>query len=748
MDDILEEFLIESYENLDQVDVDLLELEKNPDDRDRLNNVFRTIHTIKGTTGFLGLSKLESLTHIGENLLDQLRDGRRVSTKETTDVLLALVDAVRAMLKSIEQTGDEGDGHDDLRARIQEMLAAAADTSSGDGDEGAAADLLQEDADAAVAHREEVAAPVAPAPVEEEAEPEEAPAASQHEASEGTTRLSESSVRVDVELLDKLMNLVGELVLARNRILQFASFMEHPELVGASQSLNLLTSELQEGVMKARMQPVGNILKKVPRMVRDLSHSLGKSVEIEMEGTQTELDRTLMEVVRDPLTHIVRNAVDHGIESREVREAMNKPATGMLRIRAYHEGGQVNIEISDDGAGIDVRQLKEKARKNGLYTAEQVSRLTDREALELIFHPGLSTAQAVTNVSGRGVGMDVVKTQMEKIGGMIEIQSSRGEGTTFRLKIPLTLAIIPALIVATSGDWFAIPQMSLVELVRIERERVDSAIENLYGAPVYRLRGELLPLIYLDDVLGYQADDDTDAVYIVVVQGDHQQFGLVVRDVYDTEEIVVKPLGKYLKSIPYFAGATIMGDGRVALILDTMGLAQEVGVFDEQRSLGLHDAAHEGGAGAQKAVSETLLILRSFEGTRFAVPMALVARLEEFDATTLEQVGDSYVIQYRGEVLPLTSTAHVFKGRGWEHIVREDAERTLHVVVLTRQGRSLGLVVDAILDILDVSVATKRASTRPGICGVSIVEERVTEHLDVDVLFDITPDHLGGYLHA
>lgn len=805
MDDILEEFLIESYENLDQVDEDLIELEKNPDDQARLNNIFRTIHTIKGTTGFLGLSNLESLTHVGENLLDELRDGRRDSSRETTDVLLALADAVRSMLADIEANGAEGaNTHDDVRRRICAMLdgeepekekrhrifeddtptqlvegieeqiaeedsrefedehedittsAPAIEAidarASGVAERDAFDDEDEDEEDDELPVSEEVTEPSKPEPIvvdhsaaalaRSAAKKPPATAPPKPTAAKKSQRLSETSVRVDVELLDKLMNLVGELVLARNRILQFSSFMDHPELVGASQALNLLTSELQEGVMKARMQPVGNILKKIPRMVRDLSNSLGKKIEIEMEGTQTELDRTLMEVVRDPLTHIIRNAVDHGIEAPEVREASQKSTTGMIRIRAYHEGGQVNIEISDDGAGLDVRRLKAKALDNGLYKAEQLQNMSDREALELIFHPGLSTARAVTNVSGRGVGMDVVKTHMEKIGGMIEIQSSRGKGTTFRLKIPLTLAIIPALIVATSGDLFAIPQMSLVELVRVERDRIKQEIEQVYGAPVYRLRGELLPLISLDEVLGGTppSDDEQSDIYIVVVQGDHQQFGLVVRDVYDTEEIVVKPLGKYLKSIPYFAGATIMGDGRVALILDTMGLAQEVGVLDEKHHHALSDDAHEHEPGER----EETLLLRSFEGTQYACALSQVARLEEFPAANLEEIGSGYVIQYRGEVLPLVCTHEVFRTGSW----KPPKDGVLHVVVLSRGGQTIGLVVEQILDIVEVSSHSMREAHRHGIRAISITTDMVIEHLDVDALFDITAKRLGGALHA
>ena len=475
---------------------------------------------------------------------------------------------------------------------------------------------------------------------------------------EGRRSVADSSIRVDVDLLDALMTLVGELVLTRNQIVQHASTRADPGLVRSSQRLNLIASELQEGVMKTRMQPIDSIWSKVPRVVRDLSHTCGKQVRVEMEGKETELDRTILESTKDPLTHLVRNAVDHAIETPEERIAAGKHPEGTLLLRAYHEGGQVNIEITDDGKGIDPAVIGAKAIEKGLVSAEQLGRMTPREIVNLIFLAGFSTAAAVTNVSGRGVGMDVVKTNIEKIGGTIDVQSHVGRGTTFRIKIPLTLAIIPALTVTCAGDRYAIPQVSLLELVRLEGEAVTKGVEQIHGAPVYRLRGSLLPLVYLDRELAVgpgELDRNRDTLFIVVLQAEDRQFGLVVDDVIDTEEIVVKPLGKQLKGIPSFAGATILGDGTVALILDVLAVAQQSNVLVAGRDRGVGDRNARGDAAQSKV--ESLLVVGLGEGRRMGIPLAMVTRLEEFPVSTIERVGSHEVVQYRGQILPLVRLA-------------------------------------------------------------------------------------------
>ncbi len=730
-EDLVKEFLIESYENLDRLDKELVDLEKDPRNADTLASVFRTIHTIKGTCGFLAFNKLEAISHVGESLLSKMRDGELLLNAEITTGLLAMVDAIRQILAQVEQTGVEGDG--DYGALVAELKRlnegglAKPPTSA----PRAPADATA--APAAVASSADAAAPVA-------ATADAEPAAPAHDASDerrtgedrrtGDDRrgaAADSSLRIDVVLLDKLMNLVGELVLARNQILQFTATQTDNSFVGATQRLNLVTSELQEGVMKTRMQPIGNVWSKFPRIVRDLAVLCQKQVRIEMEGKETELDKTIIEAIKDPLTHVVRNSVDHGVESPEARMLRGKPAEGLIRLRAFHEGGQINIEISDDGAGIDPARLRTKATQRGLISADQASRMSDHEVLRLVFLPGFSTAEKISNISGRGVGMDVVKTNIEKIGGQVDIQSKMGEGTTLKIKIPLTLAIIPALMVAGGdGERYAIPQVSLLELVRLEGTQARAGIERIQGAPFYRLRGNLLPLVHLDEAFHRPgAGTNADVVNIVVLKADDRQFGLVVDAIHDTEEIVVKPLGKQLKGIESFAGATIMGDGRVALILDVLGIAQRARVVAEVRDRRLNDgdasevrddAAHD---------LQTLLVCRVGEKDRMAIPLNLVARLEEFAVSAIERSGDQDVVQYRGEIMPLVDLGMVFAGRP-----TNDADMR-QVVVYADGGRSVGLVVSQILDIVSERIDVQRRVSRPGVVGSVVLQQRVTDLVDV-----------------
>src|SRR5271165_2983521 len=474
------------------------------------------------------------------------------------------------------------------------------------------------------------------------------------------------TIRVGVNVLDKLMTLVGELVLARNQLLQISNTVEDASLQAVSQRMNLIATELQEQVMKTRMQPIDNIWGQFPRTVRDVALGCGKEVGIEMEGKETELDKTIIEAIKDPLTHLVRNSVDHGIELPEARIEAGKDRSGRLILRAFHEGGQVNIEITDDGAGLNAERIRQKAIERGAITAEQAPRMSEREIFNLIFLPGFSTATKVTNVSGRGVGMDVVKTNIEKIGGTVDLQSTFGRGTTVRVKIPLTLAIIPALIVTCSGDRYAIPQVSLLELVRLGAEEVGKGIELVHGAPVYRLRGRLLPLVYLNRELKLSADtrptaQEDGAVNIVVLQADERQFGLVVDQINDTEEIVVKPLRKQLKTVKIFAGSSIMGDGKVALILDVLGLAQRASVVGESRERPAADKkAESAGSTGEK---QTFLLFAGLGDSRMAIPLSILARLEEFPVSQVEMSGTQWVTQYGGQILPLVRLAVVLEER-------------------------------------------------------------------------------------
>ena len=736
MDEVLKEFLVESYENMDRLDRDLVALEEIPDDKQILGSIFRTIHTIKGTCGFLGFGKLEKVTHVGENLLARLRDGSLKIDGEITTALLSLVDAVRSMLTHLEAHGDEGDRDD---ARLVEELVRLNEGSPKSVPKAPAAAAMPSKPQAVVkaaeadvdSHAISNAQAAPPAPLASSAPA--APASSSPAAATPAdkhaedSKMSDANVRVDVGLLDKLMNLVGELVLARNQILQHGASDRDTSFLATSQRLNLITTELQEGVMKTRMQPIGTVWNKFPRVVRDLAVMCGKQVRVEMEGKDTELDRTIIEAIKDPLTHIVRNSIDHGIESPQERVSKGKSAEGRLLLRAYHEGGQVNIEISDDGGGIRLDKVKAKAVEKGLITAEHASRMSEREAVNLIFLPGFSTATKVTNVSGRGVGMDVVKTNIEKIGGAVDIATRTGDGTTLRIKIPLTLAIIPALVVSCDSDRFAIPQVSLLELVRLDLDNAKAGIESIRGTPVYRLRGNLLPLVYLSRVLGLPTHQQ-EHVNIVVLQADGRPFGLVVDAINDTEEIVVKPLGKLLKGLPCYAGATIMGDGRVALILDVMGIAQ---------------AGHVGGEGRdQKAANQdkdqkhasgnrqTLLLVQAGDSRRMAVPLDLVARLEEFQGDEVEFASGQPVMQYRDQILPLFDLPGMFGG-----VAALDGQaKALQVVVHNGPQGGVGFVVDRILDIVEEEVTVRRKSTAHGLLGSAVIQQKVTDLLDVETL--------------
>ncbi|HZZ18387.1 MAG TPA: chemotaxis protein CheA [Opitutaceae bacterium] len=714
------DFLIESFEGLERFDRELLALEKGATSQETLNNIFRVIHTIKGTAGCIGLGRIESVAHVGESLLSLLRDGKIQSSEEIVSSLLALSDALLGILRQVETSGSEGSAdHSVLLSRLQDLQSgrpAAASQAVAPApepaEENAAFGLFCDEPEPA-----QESAPQATVPSEPGSPEPQQPA---------KASVSESAIRVEVSQLDKLMNLVGELVLARNQIIQNVAQPDTAALVAASQRLNLITTELQGSVMKTRMQPIGNIWAKFPRIVRDVAHELGKKISLVMEGQETELDRTIIEAIKDPLMHIVRNSMDHGLEMPADRCAAGKPEEGRLLLRAFHEGGQVNIEFTDDGQGINVSRVKAKAVERGLLTADQARILADRDAFNLIFLPGFSTKETVTNLSGRGVGMDVVKTNIEKIGGSVDVQSSAGKGTTLRIKIPLTLAIIPALIVTSGAERFAIPQVNLLELVRLEGEDAQRKIETLYNAPVYRLRGRLLPLVDLNRHLGLKPKGSADAVSIVVLQADGRQFGLVVDQINDAEEIVVKPLGKQLKTLSCFAGATIMGDGRVALILDVLGVAQHAHVVTEVRDRAI---SSDGAAAHADDASQTLLLFESRKDRPLALPLSKVARLEELSSANIERSGSQRVVQYRGQIMPLVLVDQHVGGDGWDSAALQDP---MQVVVYSERGRSVGLVVSRINDIVHESLSVQRSSSREGILGSAVIQSRVTDLLDLE----------------
>lgn len=752
LDEIISEFLIESYESLDQLDRDLLALEEASDDHERLSSVFRTIHTIKGTSGFLAFQKLERLTHVGENLLVSLRDGELKLDNEIADALLAMVDAVRTMLNSIESGKGEGSVcHDDLIATLERLKHGGPATAVEIEASEVVAELSEPKESKPAAKKPAARKPrrsrkaatkkkasrrsnqqdAAPeqAPAEsvdrdEETVPVTPPAGGSSATSELDSCIADSTVRIDVHLLDKLMNLVGELVLARNQIVQISDQAGDTAMSAAAQRVNLITTELQEGVMKTRMQPIRNAWSKLPRVVRDLSHSCGKRVQLRMEGAGTELDKTILEAIRDPLTHIVRNSVDHGIEAPDVRKAAGKPEEGTLLLRACHEGGQVIIEIIDDGAGIDTERVRQTAVARKIITAEAAADLSEREAMQLILQPGFSTAQQVTNVSGRGVGMDVVKTNVEKIGGNVDVQTVPGEGTTLRIKIPLTLAIVPALVVTAAEDRYCIPQVSLLELVRLDGDRVRTDVEMLHSVPIYRLRGQLLPLVYLDEELGLRARRTKEerfadeSVNIVVLQAEDRQFGLIVDDISDTQEIVVKPLGSHLKSLTAYAGSTIMGDGAVSLILDVIGIAQQASVLTGRASAKCIETPPQDHAA--NCVRNSWLVVEPRPDTQAAIPLSSVARLEEIPVADIENVENRQVVQYRGEIMPLTSIAEF--GR------IDPVDGAVSVVVYNSAGRNVGIGVGRIVDI----VSDNEAAQADAEGGTRIIAGKVTEIIDLE----------------
>jgi two-component system chemotaxis sensor kinase CheA len=646
------------------------------------------------------------VAHSGESLLSLLRDGALVINPAIASGLLALADCIRAMLVHVDQTGQEGDV--DCTALVARLA------------------LLQ----ACGAPR--VDAPVEVTPAQNlVATPAPTVATSAQRATP-----SASNVRVSVEQLDKLMNLVGELVLARNEINQFSADREHSALLGTSQRLNAITTQLQEGVMQTRLQPIDTAWSKLPRVVRDCAQQCGKRVRLEMEGKDTELDRTLIEAIQDPLTHAIRNCIDHGLEGPAERIAAGKALEGCISLRAFHEGGQVTIEVSDDGAGIDIAAIKRKAIERGLTTPDHVRGMSDQEAIHLIFLPGFSTAATVTSMSGRGVGMDVVKTNIEQIGGKVSVHSEAGVGTTLRMRIPLTLAIMTALVVFSGGECYAIPQANVLELVRADGDDTRGQMEMVGDAAVYRLRKQLLPLVWLNAELTPERRStglppSGEVPTIVVLQADDRRFGLVVDSVLDTQEIVVKPLGRRVRAIPIFAGATITGNGRVVLILDIPGVAMRAHVLSARERSSVTTAVPVEEAPVSK---ESLLLFAGPGAARMAIPLSRITRLEEFPRASVERLGDRDVVQYFGDILPLMNIASLLPGPpGLQCALSTNAE-ILHTLVLNRNGRHVGVVVEGILDTIEDTLEHLGPATREGMAGSLVIDGLVTEVLDFDAI--------------
>jgi two-component system, chemotaxis family, sensor kinase CheA len=766
MDDLLREFLTETSESLDTVDNQLVRFEQDPSDAKILDNIFRLVHTIKGTCGFLGLPRLEALAHAGETLMGKFRDGMPV-TAGAVSLILASIDRIKEILAGLEATENEPEGSDE---DLIEKLHLLAEGGAHDGQAEAAAPVIAsppvqpaatlevvkgtliaqvlerplrpgevslDDLERAFRETEiEIepapAVPKAAAPAPQAAAPapqaakEKAKPARKATAPEAATDVQEAdkianqSIRVNVDTLEHLMTMVSELVLTRNQLLEISRRNEDTEFKVPLQRLSNVTAELQEGVMKTRMQPIGNAWQKLPRIVRDLSGELGKQIELEMHGADTELDRQVLDLIKDPLTHMVRNSADHGLETPAERAASGKPEQGTIRLSAYHEGGHIIICIADNGRGLNTERIKAKAVQNGLVSEADLDKMTEAQIHKFIFAPGFSTAAAVTSVSGRGVGMDVVRTNIDQIGGTIDIKSVAGEGSSVTIKIPLTLAIVSALIVEAGGDRFAIPQLSVVELVRA-RANSEHRIERIKDTAVLRLRNKLLPLMHLKKLLKIDdgSSSDPENGFIVVTQVGSQTFGIVVDGVFHTEEIVVKPMSTKLRHIDMFSGNTILGDGAVIMIIDPNGFAKALGAAGSSaQGMADENAASHANTGEQLT---SLLVFRAGSSQPKAVPLGLVTRLEEIATDKIELSNGRYMVQYREQLMPLVQMNGV-------NVQTSGAQP---ILVFADDGRSMGLVVDEIIDIVEERLHIEVAGSSDGILGSAVIKGQATEVIDV-----------------
>jgi two-component system, chemotaxis family, sensor kinase CheA len=737
MDDLLRDFLTETGESLDVVDVELVRFEQEPNNTKILDNIFRLVHTIKGTCGFLGLPRLEALTHAAEALMGNFRGGRPV-TSEAVTLVLATIDRIKALLDELERNQTESEGNDqELIAQLQRMTAGAAaappavEAPAPRTSPRAEHDVLipPEMLERAVRMSREAEGRAIPptaggraaaAPQGTLGPAADKPDTAGRDDDRPDAKVANQSIRVHVDTLEYLMTMVSELVLTRNQLIEIVRRHEDSEFKAPLQRLSNVTAELQEGVLKTRMQPIGNAWQKLPRIVRDLSAELDKPIELEMYGADTELDRQVLDLIKDPLTHMVRNSADHGLEMPAQRLAAGKPERGTIRLSACHEGGHIIIEISDDGRGLDIERIRAKALSVGVVSEAEIEKLTDAQVQNFIFAAGFSTAETVTSVSGRGIGMDVVRANIDQIGGTIDVKTIRGRGTTFTIKIPLTLAIVSALIVQAGGDRFAIPQLAVLELVRV-RSNSEHRIEHIKGAAVLRLRNKLLPLVTLKTLLDIADPAEAKATsdFIVVTQVGSQTFGIVVDGVFHTEEIVVKPMSSRLRHIAMFCGNTILGDGSVILIIDPNGVVQTIGMAEATRQIAGED---RGAAVTEEAATESMLVFRAGSPNPMAVPLSLVTRLEEIDAKTIEMSSGRPLVQYRGQLMPLVPV---------NADVRIRTSGTQPLLVFSDDDRSMGLVVDEIVDIVDDRLDIELATERPGLIGSAVIKGQATDIIDI-----------------
>jgi two-component system, chemotaxis family, sensor kinase CheA len=716
MDDLLREFVTETNESLDVVDVELVRFEQEPNNAKILDNVFRLVHTIKGTCGFLGLPRLESLAHAAEALMGRFRDGAPV-TADAVTLILETIDRIKQILDSLareqrEPVGDDGELIGSLSRMVEGLVAKDAQPEKTVGrlvEQVLERPLMPGEDSLDDLERAFRATPADPP------QPRSKPALEPEAPESGTP--GAQSIRVAVGTLERLMTMVSELVLTRNQLLEIVRRHEDSEFKTPLQRLSNVTAELQESVMKTRMQPIGSAWQKLPRIVRDLCHELGKQIELEMQGADTELDRQVLDLIKDPLTHMIRNSADHGLDTPAERRAAGKPERGRIRLAAWHEGGFIIIQVSDDGRGLNLERIKAKALAQGLTSETELQKLPEAQIYKFIFVPGFSTAAKVTSISGRGVGMDVVRNNIDQIGGTIYVRSVPGVGSSFTVKIPLTLAIVSALIVQAGVSRFAIPQLAVVELVNA-RNGGDHRIERIKDTAVFRLRDKLMPLARLDGLLAVNMDAPVDSGFVVVMQVGTQRFGVVVDAVFHTEEIVVKPMSSKLRHIAMFCGNTILGDGSVLMIVDPNGLARALGSTTAAQLRDAETAA----APIENDARTSLLVFRAGSARPKAVPLALVTRLEEVDAHKIELSNGRHMLQYRGQLMPLVAM---------DESVRVRSEGAQPLLVFSDGSRSMALVVDQIVDIVEDKLAIEVAGSSPGVVGSAIVKGQATEIIDV-----------------
>jgi len=721
MDDILRDFLVETAEHIDAAGEQLVRLERDPSDADMISSIFRLVHTIKGTCGFLGLARLARVTHAAENLIGRLREGAPANP-ETVTLILSTIDRIKSILSDIEQQGEEPQGDD---SELIAALAAHASTMRNGPPQAtvipqaAAApqesEPVEEPAAASVATVAEAAAE--PAIVPAHAADDAAPAPEIHHG-EHVRPLRADTIRVAVDALESLMLLVSELVLTRNQLTEVTRSNTDEAVKGALQRLSAVATDLQDAVMRARMQPVGRIFGALPRLVRELAVELGKKIDIVVEGAETELDRQILEQIRDPLTHMIRNCADHGLEPPSDRVRSGKPETGTIRVTASHEAGQISIEVLDDGRGLDYDAIRRKASLLELASEQELAAMAPDEVARFIFMPGFSTARAITSVSGRGVGLDVVRENIQAIGGVVSVASRPGAGTRFLIRIPLTLAIAPALIVSAGGQRFALPQAGVLEAVSVGAES-EHKIEVVQGAPMLRLRNEVVPIADLHDLLGVSSNEMNaeDERLVVVMRVAAATFGLIVHGVEDVQEIVVKPLGSPLAHLRVYSGQTILGDGSVVLILDSGGIAETLGL---ERTASYRDARADIVSATRQSRTRVVL-LRAGAGACKALPLSLITRIESVDTATVEQTGAGYVLRHRGHLMPLLPAA--------DGVAPTHANQP--VLVIGYGGETMGLLVDEIIDIVEDPLEIQIAQGAPGVIGTAEFGGVVAELLDL-----------------